>query len=37
MDGSRLQQVAADAERNRPVSKALAAVDSIRLDAKLVQ
>jgi osmotically inducible protein OsmC len=37
IDDTKFQRIAADAERNCPVSKALAAVDSIRLDAKLVQ
>jgi osmotically inducible protein OsmC len=36
IDDGEFQRVAADAERNCPVSKALAAVDSIQLDAKLV-
>jgi osmotically inducible protein OsmC len=36
IDDSDFQRVAADAERNCPVSKALAALDSIQLDAKLV-
>jgi osmotically inducible protein OsmC len=36
IDDSEFQRVAADAERNCPVSKALAAIDSIQLDAKLV-
>jgi lipoyl-dependent peroxiredoxin len=35
LDDSEFQRVAAGAERNCPVSKALAAVSSIRLDAKL--
>jgi lipoyl-dependent peroxiredoxin len=35
IDDSEFQRVAADAERNCPVSKALAAVNSIQLDAKL--
>jgi osmotically inducible protein OsmC len=36
IDDTKFQRIAADAERNCPVSKALAAVDSIQLDAKLV-
>jgi osmotically inducible protein OsmC len=35
IDDGEFQHVAADAERNCPVSKALAGVDSIQLDAKL--
>lgn len=37
IDASEFQRVAADAERNCPVSKALAAVDSIQLDARLAE